>query len=368
MDLTIETFCVNFPYKVAKCTIHMKKYIAILGLILIIGCWQCTKDYQHLTLKESLEQSLERINIALTDIAVSKGYQILTVTEEGTKAEDTEGFRDSIDLEMISGIYDFNPDFKTPRMGFFPFRLFTKTGQDEQLIINMPEKLAFHPRYLHFCEITDPDLENNFTITASDYHFYYTWWDNTDYKLVADFTLDGNDIGSINMFTSWNSWTDGAYHKSYIFPDGYSIVRSGASGESTKMIFALLQEKDTLLSETHLFRGEGFKRTERTYILSIGNVDIKRSPGIDSPEIYLNDVLQMNATAVIIDNEDYNASICHKRDILITFDDGTTAKLSELIGPAMDTLKSLSKALGEMYFSKHIVDYIAFSIYYCNHN
>ena len=119
--------------------------------------------------------------------------------------------------------------------------------------------------------------------------------------------------------------------------------------------------------ESLSFTGDGFKRKERQYILSIGNVDIKRTTGIDSIQVFLNGVLQKKAGAKIIDNEDYNSSICNKRDILLSFDDGTTANLSDLISPAMETLKSLSKSLGEMYFSKQIVDYIAFSIYYNNH-
>jgi hypothetical protein len=345
----------------------MKKYVPIIGCILVIVCWQCTKDDQNLTLKESVQQSVDRINMAFAEIAVSKGYQILSVTEEGTKTDDSEGFRDSIDLDMISGIYDFNPDFEMPMFAFFHFRLFSKTSTDEKLIINMPEKLAFHPRYLHFCNVDDSDLENNFTISASDYHFYYTGWNNTDYELAADLTLDGDDIGSMNVVTKWKSGTEGTYLKKYTFPEGYSIVKNGATGEPTKLVFALLEETDTLLSETLVFSGDGFKRREKTYILSIGNVDIKRTTGIDSMEVYLDGVLQQTAAALIIDNDnDYNSSICHKRDILLTFDDGTTARLSEMIGPAMETMKTVSRALGEMYFSKHIIDYIAFSIYYCN--
>ena len=345
----------------------MKKYIIVTGLILIMISWQCSKDERDLTLKESIEESAVRINDAFDKIAVSTGYQLLSVTEDGAKSDLTEDFRDRIDLELIAGIYDFKPNTEKPRNAYFPFRLFEKTGDSEKLIVNMPEKLAFHPRYLHFCNQADAELENNFTISATAYHFYFTPWNNCDYELAADFELDDEDIGSMSMFSTWSSGVAGEYSKNFTFPEGYSVIRSGATGETTKMVFALAQDKDTLLKETLKFSGDGFKRKEKQYILSIGDVDIKRTTGIDSIQVFLNGVLQEKAGVKIVDNEDYNASICHRRDILLTFDDGTTAKLSELIGPAMETLKSLSKSMGEMYFAKHIVDYIAFSIYYNEH-
>jgi hypothetical protein len=345
----------------------MRKNIIITAVILSVFSWQCSKVDQSLTLKESIQASSAKINTAFEKISGSKGYQMLSVTEDGIKSDYSDGFKDSINLILITGIYDFKPGIEQPRNIYFPFRLFQKTGTSEKLIVNMPEKLAFHPKHLHFCNRADSVLKNNFTISATDYHFYYTWWNNTDYKLVADFILDSKDIGSLSMFSTWKSGTAGAYSKNFTFPEGYSVMRSGETGETNKFLFALALDKDTLLKETLMFSGDGFMRKERQYILSIGNVDIKRSTGIDSIQVFLDGVLQKKAGAKIVDNEDYNSSICYKRDILLTFDDGTTAKLSELISPAMETLKSLSKSLGEMYFSKHIVDYIAFSIYYNNH-
>jgi hypothetical protein len=346
---------------------YMKRNIIITTVVLAIFSWQCSKVDQSLSLRESLEASSAKINTAFEKISGTKGYQILSVTEDGIKSDFTDSFRDSIDLKLIAGIYDFKPGKEQPRNIYFPFRLFQKTGTSEKLVVNLPEKLAFHPKYLHFCNRADSALKNNFTISATDYHFYYTWWNNSDYKLVADLTLDAKEIGSLSMFSNWKSGTAGTFSQNFTFPDGYSVIKSSETGETNKFLFALAENKDTLLKETLVFSGNGFMRRERQYILSIGNVDIKRSTGIDSIQVYLKGVLQKEAGAKIIDSADYNASICYKRDILLTFDDGTTAKLSELIGPAMNTLKSLSKSLGEMYFSKHIVDYIAFSIYYNNH-
>jgi archaellum component FlaG (FlaF/FlaG flagellin family) len=345
----------------------MKKTIIITALILSVLSWQCSKVDQSLSLKESVELNTAKINSAFEKIAESKGYQLLSVTEDGTKTEGTEGFRDSIELDLIAGVYDFKPGTDKPRNLFFPLRLFRKTGENEMLIVNMPEKLAFHPRYLHFCDRADSVLNNNFTISATAYHFYYNWWNNYDYKLVADFTLDGEDVGNLDILSTWKSGTAGKLSRNFTFPEGYTIIKTVETGDTARTVFALTRDDENLLLESLSFTGDGFKRKERQYILSIGNVDIKRTTGIDSIQVFLNGVLQKKAGAKIIDNEDYNSSICSKRDILLSFDDGTTANLSDLISPAMETLKSLSKSLGEMYFSKQIVDYIAFSIYYNNH-
>jgi len=358
---------VNFAYNPSKQIQYMRRNIIISAVVLSVLSWQCTKNDQSLSLKESIEVNTGKINTAFEKIAVSEGYQMLSAAGEGVKSDYTDGFRDSIDLKLVAGIYDFKPGAEQPRNFYFPFRLFRKTGPSEKLIVNLPEKLIFHPKYLHFCNRADSVLKNNFTISATDYHFYYNWWNNSDYKLVADFTLNSENIGNLSMFSTWKTGTSGSHSNNFTFPERYTVIRSGETGDTNKVVFALAQKKDTLLQETLMFYGEGFKRKEKLYILSIGNVDIIRGTGIDSIQVFLDGVLQKTAGARIIDNQDYNSSICYKRDILLTFDDGTTAKLSELISPAMETLKSLSKALREMYFSKHIVDYIAFSIYYNNH-
>jgi hypothetical protein len=346
----------------------MKKNIVFTIIIIAAFTLQCSKVEQSLSLKESIEANTAKINSAVNMIAGSEGYQILSLTESGTKSDYLDSFSDSIDLKLIAGKYDFKPGNEQPRNFYFPFRLFQKTGTSEKLIVNLPEKLVFYPKHLHFCNRADSALKNNFVISATDYHFYFNWWHNSDYKLVADLTKDSKEIGNLSIFTAWKSGSASSYSKNFTFPEGYSILRRGETGDTNKVVFALTQDKDTLLQEKLMFYGESFKRKEKLYILSIGNVDIVRGTEIDSIQVYLDGILQKTAGAKIIDdNQDYNSSICFRRDILLTFDDGTTAKLSELLSPARETLKSLSKAIEEMYFSKHIVDYIAFSIYYNNH-
>ncbi len=346
----------------------MNKNILSLAILLALLSLQCSRidtSEEKLTLKESIDKSAERINKAFSKIAVTRGYQLLSVTEEAAKSSDIQ-FKDSIRLDMIAGIYDYRPDSVSRNHFYFPVRLFKRTGTSKNLIVNLPEKLVFHPKHLHNHVPVNKVLKNNFKITATDYHFYYKWWNKFDYKLIAGFAIDNEDIGELSFTAVINPDSGSSSFAEYTFTEGYSIIKTWQTGETTKMSFALLEDKDTLLMETLIFSGEGFKRKEKQYILSIGDVDIKKGTGIDSIQVYLDGELQEKAGAWIIDANDYNASICYKRDILLTFNDGTSAKLSELINPGRETMRNLVKSMGEMYLSKQIVDYIAFSIYYNN--
>lgn len=341
----------------------MKKILFTIAVLLILINWQCSKiDRTDLSVKESFDRSVADINTAIGKISASKGYQLISVTEAGAKSDPE--LRDSINLSMVAGIYDFNPIPEMHPGFFFPYILFKKSGTSDKLIVNLPEELVFKPRHLHNLIMTDTTLENNFHITATDYHFYYKWWSSYDYKLDAGFMLNQENIGSLSMSSVWDTESERRFVSEFTFPEGYSIIKRGQTGNTRKIEFALAHNTDTLLSETLILTGDDFKRMEKQYTLSLGNLEIKRATGIDSIQVYLNGVLQKKAGAKIMDNDDHDGSIFSRRDILLTFDDGTQAKLSDKIAPALETLKSLSRSLEEMYVSKHIVDYIAFNIYY----
>jgi hypothetical protein len=57
-------------------------------------------------------------------------------------------------------------------------------------------------------------------------------------------------------------------------------------------------------------------------------------------------------------------SVCHKREIQITFDDGTVTTISTLISGSVDNLSTLFTSLHEVYFAAYVVDWIAYDIYY----
>lgn len=344
----------------------MKRFIVLFAVILGIITWGCTKyETENLDLKDSLERSVADINNAVNYISTTKGYQMLSASSAEFKCED--GFRDSIKLDLIAGIYDFKPDLCHYHMFFIPYRLFQKTGESDNMVINMPHKLAFHPKYLYDINPFDSLLENNFTISASDYHYYYSLLSKYDYKLTAGFTLDSEDIGSLDVRSAGNKESGISYSSEYMFNEGYKVSVGFEAGDSTVSTFALTQDEEILMKETMIRVRDGLEEKEKKYILTIGNIDIVKGTGIDSMQVYLDGVLQEEAAAVITDTTYYGVSIRHTRNILLTFNDGTTAKLSELIKPAREALATVVDALHSMNFATNIVNYIAISIYYHNY-
>jgi hypothetical protein len=348
----------------------MKRNILVISIILGVLGWSCSKvdtQTQTLGLKQSIERNTAAINTAISKISATKGYQILSLSADPSAKVVAPGtiYRDSITLALIAGIYDYQPDTIMLHHNFaYPFRLFKKTGTSDNMIVNLPQRLIFHPRYLHSFIKSDSVLKNDFTITATDYHLYYNYWNNLDYKLTAGLTLNAIDLGTFDVSSVSTSFNNQSNSSQFSFTGGYSISTSWQTGDTAKFSFELLQNNSPLLKETTLFTGNGFHRREKQYDLTIGNVEIKRGFGIDSIQVFQNGVLQKTAGAKITDSADSTGSICGKRDILLTFDDGTTAKLSDLLGTPLTQLKALVSSLHDMYFAENIVNYIAVNIYF----
>jgi hypothetical protein len=357
----------------------MKKKISIIILLVGLAALQCSKfDSNKPDLKKSLMNSVDNVNTAIGKISVSKGYEMLTVnggtgatgvlTGTGADAKSVEfsDLADSVTLDMVSGIYDFKPDASHHWHYFFPISLFKKTGTSNHMIVNMPQRMMFRPKYLFNFGMNDSIPKNNFTIDASAYHSIHKGWYSSDYNLVASFTYEKADIGNCKINSHTNPGKETDFTSVFNFPEGYNItVEQTAIDTARSSSFALKDDKDILLKETSVITKTGNHMFEKQYIISIGNVEIKRSSAVDSIQVYLDGVLQQKAAVKIVDptaDKDEDKSICHSRDLQITFDDGTTTNLSVLINPARETLKTLVSSLGDMYFARHIVDYIAMSI------
>jgi len=361
----------------------MKKNISIIILFIGLVAWQCSKFDQKADLKQSLMSGVNDVNTALSSISFSRGYDLLTIngdgsgmgfsTETGTDVSSVVAWdiTDSITLDKVAGIYNFQPDYSRFWHRYFPVSLFKKTGESDHMIVHMPQRLMFRPKYLFNMNVPDTSLKNDFTIDASAYHLFRNGWNSFDYNLEAAFTVRDTAIGESNINYLTDPEDGISFDSEFTFPLGYKItVEKSAVDTIRSSSFALLDDNDDiLLKETSVVAKTGYKMHEKTYILTIGNIDIKRSTGVDSIQVYLNGTLQKKAAVKIMDEKEDNdnKSICHSRDLQITFDDGTTTNLSDLINPALVTLRTLVGALGEMYFARNIVDYIALSIAYSAH-
>lgn len=339
----------------------MRKIVVICTVVAGMLTWQCSRNAGDTSLKSSLDESTVKINKAMTVISDTRGFQLMTLSDL-TKSGD--GYSDSIELDLIAGIYDFKPETYMCQHDMRPRWKFEKTGESDMLVVNIPQKMIFHPRYLYTATPEEGVEENDFTMTASEYHNYFSYFRRYDYRLMAGFTVDAEDIGTLEVTAAGNNFADGSYASEYHFTDDYSVMVSYEKGDTSTSSFALKEGDEILLGEETLFIWKDYHMSERKYTLTIGNVDIVRTTGIDSTQVFLNGVLQSTAAVKITDEDETDGSVCRHRDILLTFDDGTTVKLSELISPALETLGTLIVPMREMYFAKHIADYIAFSVYF----
>ena len=357
----------------------MKKLLLILGAataLVAVSCMKTETTTMSGNLKAGLSTGVTAVNDAVNSISSSAAYGVLNANSVALKSATdlSTTFADSVTLASVAGIYDFQPDLFHFYDFCIPHRMFVKTGTSDHLIVNLPQKLVFHPRFLHELNPADTTLKNDFRIDASDYYYFFNFTNLFNYRLSASFTLDTASIGEMQVLLTANL-SSLSNANTFTFPGGYVINTSQAVANDTlTKVFSLTKGTDVLLKETVIASqlkpgmGEGrgideeFRHRERLYILDIGNVEIRRGNGLDSIQVYLNGVLQQHAGAKIVDSTGTDGSFFHKRDILLTFDDGTTTNLNTLLDPARQALSTLVDALQSMNFAKNIVDYIAIGI------
>jgi hypothetical protein len=249
-------------------------------------------------------------------------------------------------------------------------RYFTKSADNSKMIVRMPLKKVEHPWLLRQYVPADTLLPNNFEISVSAYHNNYNNYHDFDYLLASEISIDKVKAGKLNI--KWlvvpKVGTD--YASQYAFEGGYTADYKYLSGDTIVSSFGISGSGKLLYEEKRLTMKNDTMRfgREHQYILTIGDVKIVRKSGTKTIAIYVKGVLQTKAIVEIIDkDDDFEPSICKKRDIRITFDDGTVATVSELIGKSVDNIKTLFDSLHEVYFAAYVVDWIAYDIYYQRH-
>lgn len=355
----------------------MKKRNVLVVAVFFIGLtmWNCTdKTNSNLgsnnsTLQESLSSGTTALNQAVTAITQSKGYQLLTMQDQGAPklAATMPSISDSILLDSIKGIYEYQKLSSNQWCRDCFHKLFKKTGDTTDLVIKLPEQLALHPWRIKDV-LTDTTLTNNFVIDVPEYRYVYSMGLVTDYRLTANAAINDTSLGSFHIQSSRSSQGGVMYSSSYNFTNGYQLALSIQTGDTLKNSFSLTKGDSVLIKETSTsYRSDTSKYRQTAYQLTIGNVGIQRMMGSDSITVSLGGVVQQNAKVKFIDTNstsDGQHSVCHHtRDIQITFNDGTTTTLSSLIGPSIDTLRSLQGYLGNVVFATNLVNYVAWGIH-----
>jgi hypothetical protein len=344
----------------------------LTGLVFCsILLWSCERNNSSLetaSLKETINLSASALNTSVNTISSSKAFSLLTISDDGSKSASGDSvYKVYIGLDQIKGVYNYKPVSTVDHHGISLIKYFTKTADASKMVVNMPLKKVEHPRSLREYKASDSTLTNNFSIAVSGYHNNYnSYWDY-DYLLASEISIDNVVAGKLNIETVISPTSGTDYTSQYVFTDGFTADYKYLSGDTTVSSFGISKENVLLYEEKRqTVRNDTAKfGREHMYTLTIGDVQIVRKSGIVAPAIYVNGVLQTNAVVEIVDKAaDQEATVCKKRDIKITFDDGTSTTVSALIGASVENIKVLFDSLHNVYFAAYILDWIAYDIYY----
>jgi hypothetical protein len=350
----------------------MRKQGRIILTVLLAGSllWSCSENFSALdsaTLKSTIDKSAFNLNTAVDAISATKAYSILTVTDAAGKSVDDVVYKVNIPLETVKGVYNYKPVTSVDRWGISLIKFFTKSADDAKMIVNLPLKKVTNPRSLRQYVAADSALTNNFSIAVFAYHNNYNNYHDFDYNLESEISVDNAVAGELNIDYLVSPTLGIKYASQYAFTDGYTADYKYQSGDTAVSSFAISKEGKVLYEEKRLNMKSDTGRfgREHQYILTIGDVSIVRKSGVKTVDVYVGGILQSAAIVEIVDkDDDAEASVCKKRDIKITFEDGTTTTVSALIGNSVENIKTLFDSLHSVYFAAYIVDWIAYDIYY----
>jgi len=357
-----------------------RSYYAIILLVSMIA-WSCSSsDMSQGTLKSSLNTSVQELNAAMNKISASQGYQVLSIsTSTATTANFVKSVSETYDstynhilLSDIAGIYDFKATEKRGPQS--ALKLFTKTGTSDLMIVRLPESKVKNPNSLARYSPSDTVLANDYVISLSKYQDYFKNSNTWDYEMASTINIKKVDAGALAIQSS-NSIEKGyKYASEFVFTDGYKASCVYSSGDTAVATYAINNGSKVLYAEKYTaIRGtKNDRHHENRYSLTIGNVEIVRGMGkngLDSAKVYVGGVLQTNAKIQIMDiagtigDATDNSVINHNRELQITFDDGTTSTISDLLGTSVKTIRNLFASLRQSTFVVNIVDWIAWDIY-----
>ena len=325
---------------------------------------------------------VQALNTAVNKISASNGYQVLA-SSTSTSANSASYVKSSVVaaydstyksilLADIAGIYDFKASEKRGPQS--ALRLFTKTGTSNLMIVRLPESKVKNPNALLRYSPADTALTNDYVISLTKYQDYFKNANTWDYEMASNINIKNIDAGALAIQSS-NSTVNGyKYASEFVFTDGYKASCTYASGDTAIANYAINDGSKVLYSEKYTaIRGsKTSKHREQKYSLTIGNVEIVRGmgkAGLDSTKVYVGGVLQTSAKIEIVDIDAStadgtdNSVINHKRELKITFDDGTSSTISELLGTSVTTIRTLFASLRQSSFAVGIIDWIAWDIY-----
>jgi hypothetical protein len=360
-----------------------KKLISLL-IVLSVFMWSCTTktDLSSTTLKSSLDQSVKTLSTALNVISSSDGYQVLT-TPSSTTSSGAPSFAPGFDLidstyttislSDIRGVYDYNKSHGRPRWEQGLSNFFTKTASDSsKMIVRLPAEKVKKPWLLFHFAALDTTLTNDYVFSLSKYKYSFNRFLGWNYDMASNINIKNVDAGNLSIQSSSSKTAGYHFASQFDFTNGYTANCSFATGDTAVSTYTISQSGNVLYQEQYTSVKSTTNRhfREKQYALTIGNVKIVRTPGpnsLDSAKVYVGGVLQTNAKVEIVDSVADSSEVSvtnHNREIKITFDDGTSSTISQLLGTSVQTIRNLFADLRQSYFATGIVDRIAWEVYW----
>lgn len=339
--------------------------------LLVLSCSKTETGSTQGGLKDAINSGAQNLNVAMTNISSTEAFQVLSVAngsllKSGTLTTTT--YKATIPLDLVKGVYNFKSLKTNESKGFPLIRFFTKSADNSKMIVNMPLSKMKNPRMLREYVKADSALTNNFSMAVSEYFNNYNSYHDFDYSNVAAITIDKLPAGSLNIKSKKSPVSGTQYASQFAFSNGYTAKYLYNSGDSTVSSFTLVKASSLLYEEKLITIKNDTARfgREHQYSLTIGDVKLVRKADRHYA-VYVKNVLQPNAVVSFIDedeNEDSEHSICHKRDVQIKFEDGTTSTVSALIGSSIADITTLFTSLHDVYFAAYIADWLAYDVYY----
>lgn len=363
----------------------MKTKSYFVGLVLLgLMTWSCSnKDETQASLKTSMDTGVQNLTAAMTTITASSGYQVLATTVPSGSSSapslvksSTSGFMgmsrmDTINMSDIAGTYAYKAA-KSQRWRHELLNFFEKTGTSNNLIVSLPESKVKKPESLFRFAPSDTTLVNNYVVDVSKYSYVfgrYLW----NYTYASTISINNTEAGVLNIKSSRSKTNGYNFMSDFAFATGYDAKMVYSTGDTVLSVYNISKGATTLFEEkfTSVKEATTKNHREKEYTLTVGNVKIVREPahgndGLDSAKVYVGNVLQTKAKVEFIDVDKSDTTefsiIGGHRDLNITFDDGTTSTVSQLLGSSIKDIRTMFISLRQVYFATAIVDMVAWDI------
>lgn len=353
--------------------------------LIFSGCNSTTdlKNDEDASLKLSLQNNASILSSAVGEISSTPDFQMMSGISGNSSMVSTLNAQlappatntpvDSVKIQLadIAGTYNYSWT-KVKKGQFNIMRFFDRVANSSDMIVKLPAQKVKNPAALFSYQPKDSLLTNNFEAQITEYLLKRSKLTGFEYNLKSSLKLDNAALGMLNIQTTRNKMNGYNYSSAYKLSSGYNIVCQDISGDTVISVYSITKDNKTLFEEkTSTYKiDNGKNKREKLYSLTLGNVKIVRKMGLNSFEnakVYLDGVLQTNAKVEIVvinPADDEQTIVKQKREIKITFDDGTSTTIKELTSNTIDKIGEIFRSVRQAYFATDIVDRIAQNVYW----